>query len=152
MENILLIRKIAWSFHRSTGSSVDDLFQEASLAYLKALDSYNPSKGAISTYMWYCITSHLKSYLNRERKMNTPLCSIEEVDIDKPISSPLLFESLTKDAQQIAAVVLKSPKKYSIKPPSLALDRIKRVMQYKGWNKFRISQGMKELKVALSYL
>ena len=152
MQNILLIRKIAWSFHRSTGSDIDDLFQEASYAYLKALDSYNPSKGAISTYMWWCITSHLKDYLIKEKKMNSPLCSVEDVDIDKPVSSPPLFELLTKDAQQIAQVVLKAPNKYCIKPPSLALARIKRVMKYKGWSKFRIQRGVKDLQGALSYL
>ena len=152
MQNLNLIRKIAWSFHRSTGSDIDDLIQEASYAYLKALGSYKPSKGAISTYMWWCISSHLKSYLILERKNNNPLSSIEDCDIDVPVSSTPLFESLTNDAQQIARIVLRCPKKYIIKPPSLARERIRRIMLCQGWTGDRVLQGMKDLQVAFSCL
>ena len=40
MEDINLIRKIAWSFHHTTGHDWDDLFQEGALAYLECLAKY----------------------------------------------------------------------------------------------------------------
>ena len=68
MENINLIKKIANSFAVTTGLSYEDLFQEASLAYLEASRTYNPSRGKLSTHIWHCIHNHLKTYLKQENE------------------------------------------------------------------------------------
>ena len=78
MKDINLIRKIAWSFHKSTGLDWDDLFQEAALAYLEALQSYDKRKGKLSTHAWHCIVSRLKNYWKKEREWQEPLLDIEE--------------------------------------------------------------------------
>jgi RNA polymerase sigma factor (sigma-70 family) len=93
MENIDLIRKIAWYFHKRTGIDWDDLFQEAALIYLEKLEDYDPSKGKLSTYMWHVISSHLKNFIKRWNKYYTPLVKGEqEFDFDS-IPSTLPFES-----------------------------------------------------------
>ena len=51
MKHLNLIRKIAWSFHKTTGLDWDELFQEATLSYLKALKTYDKKRGAITTYV-----------------------------------------------------------------------------------------------------
>lgn len=78
MENINLIRKVAWSFHETTGLDWDDLFQEAALAYLEAMKTYDSRKGKVSTYAWNCIVSRLRNYLREEKKWQEPLCDLEE--------------------------------------------------------------------------
>jgi len=76
--NINLIRKIAWSFHKSTHLEFDDLFQEAAIAYHVALKSYDPAKGKITTFATHCILSHLKNYTRKELKVHGWLEHIDD--------------------------------------------------------------------------
>jgi len=78
MEHLNLLRKIAWTFHKSTGLDWDELFQEASLSYLKALKTYDPEKGKITTYIWCHVMSDLKDYEYKERLYHAPLCDLKE--------------------------------------------------------------------------
>ena len=69
MNDINLIRKLAWNFyHRTVDIEYDDLFQEATLTYYEALPLYDESKGALSTYMFHCIKNHLGNYCTNEQK------------------------------------------------------------------------------------
>jgi RNA polymerase sigma factor (sigma-70 family) len=79
MNDMNLIRKIAWSFHKSTGYDWDDLFQEAAIAYIHAMKTYDPSKGySISTYVWGVITNSLKSFLQKENLWSSRVCDLKE--------------------------------------------------------------------------
>lgn len=152
MENISLIRKIAWSFHHTTGLEWDDLFQEAALAYCEALKNYDPKRGIkITTYMWWCISSDLKNYLKKQEKQNGHICSIEDVDVDRPVNTTPIFESLSKEATEIANMVLSSPKIFDNLPPELAKRNIARVLiNRKGWSWRRVWVGIRDLKLAFS--
>jgi len=74
MENINLIRKIAWTVHCATGEELDDLLQEGMLAYYQGLKTYDPNKGKLSTYMWHVVMSRLKNYAKVKRKQKYVLC------------------------------------------------------------------------------
>lgn len=150
MKNINLIRKIAWSFHRTTRLEWDDLFQEAALAYLEALPGYNPEKGRITTYMWRCITSRLKDYLKEERKYKQPICSIEDVNVDRPVAYTPLSESLSNDAQSITDIIRSTPKKFIALTPQLAKRRVIKIMIRKGWSRTRVWRSIQELKLVLN--
>ena len=150
MQNINLIRKIAWSFHKTTGEDWEDLFQEAALAYLEAMRSYDPSRGKISTYMWWCVTSRLKSYLRKESTLTNHLCSIEDTLADVPVYNSLVFESLTNDTQQIARTVLLCPKKFVVSKRSSAYRRLRRVFRHRGWERDRVARGIKDLEAVFS--
>lgn len=135
MENLNLIRKIAWSFHNSTGEEWDDLFQEAALAYCEALKTYDPTKGKITTYMWWCISSHLKNYLKLEEKQNGHTCSEEEIVEQQAISFKLSFDNLSKDAQQVADMVLSNPGRFLSDDPQCAREKIaKAVFKENQWS------------------
>ena len=151
MENINLIRKIAWSFHHTTGVEWGDLFQEAALAYCEALERYDPERGKITTYMWWCITSHLKNYLKEQKKWNGNICSIEDVDVDRPVSPSNRFETLSKEALQIAEVIFSNPCKYSSIDPQSAKKEIAREMiEQKHWSWHRVWIGIQDLKLAFN--
>ena len=149
MENLNLIRKIAWSFHSTTGLDWDDLFQEAALAYFEALNQYDPSRGKITTFMWYTITNHLKNYLKKQQKWNGNIVSIDEVKNQSTVDN-LLFESLSRDAGQIAKVVLSSPKTFTGMPTDIARRHVTRVMIRRGWSWRRVWCGIRDLKLAFS--
>ena len=150
MENINLIHKIAWSFHKSTGMDVDDLIQEASLIYLEAIKTYDPSKGKLSTYIWKVTKNHLQYFVTYQNKWNDKTISIEEVDIDKPVSRYSLFDSLTREAKDIVDVVLSAPAEFDSLIPAKARKRVINKLRGKHWNMVKIAQGMEELKAVLN--
>ena len=150
MENIDLIRKIAWSFHHTTGLEFDDLLQEAALAYLHALKTYDPKRGKITTYMWVCMTSHLKNYLKEEYKHIDPVTdSIEDIEpSEHPIINPVPFwESLSRDAQEITDMILRAPRPFVKVNKSQAQNRVRQLMCQKGWDNSRIRKSIQELKL-----
>ena len=150
MENINLIRKIAWSFHNSTGEEWDDLFQEAALAYLEALKTYNPKKGKITTYMWWCITSHLKNYLKLKEKQTGHLQPEENLPDTKP-AVPTNLENLTEDAQQIADMIVQNFVKYStINPQQAGKEIAKQMFREKQWSWSKVRSGIQDLRLAFS--
>jgi len=103
-ENINLIRKIAWSFHMSSGLDRDDLFQEAVIAYIYALQTYKPDKGKISTYVWNCISNTLNSYLEREMRVYPAQGDLEEAQHEVQLSFPFwekIPESISKEVELI---------------------------------------------------
>jgi hypothetical protein len=66
MKDMGLIRKIAWSFHRSTGLPVEDLIAEASLAYVEWSPKFDQERGTISTFMYPRIRCHLVDYCKKQ--------------------------------------------------------------------------------------
>jgi hypothetical protein len=105
MENINLIRKIAWSFHHTTGLDWDDLFQEAALAYLEGFKSYNPNKGALSTHMWIIMSSHLKNYLKKETEWHSMLCDLEEA-FEQQSYSDHFWNTIPEEIQEQTKIIL----------------------------------------------
>jgi RNA polymerase sigma factor (sigma-70 family) len=157
MDNINLIRKVAWSFHKSTGLEWDDLFQEAAIAYYEALESYDPSRGKISTYMWWCMISRLKNYRKEQdeykcRKYDGEINYLEDVTLTKhpaQIASEF-WESLSEEATQIANLIFASSKKFVSLPYEQVEERIIHVMTRQGWSIERAQKGIQDLKLACS--
>ena len=72
VENINLIRKLAWSFNSTTGIDYQELVGEATLAYYEALNDYDNTKGAKSTSWCYLrVKNHLINYCKREKRIKT---------------------------------------------------------------------------------
>jgi DNA-directed RNA polymerase specialized sigma subunit len=150
MENINLLRKIVWSFHQTYGLDWDDLFQEAYLAYVYALEKYDPKKGTyISTFVWIHVSNQLKTYYQKQKKFYDPLVDVKELQnkIEKP---DYFFESLTEDAQEIADLVLATTKKFVELNRRQACKRVTNIMLTRGWDRDRIYYGLLALKKACS--
>jgi RNA polymerase sigma factor (sigma-70 family) len=165
MENIGLIKKIAWSFSTSTGLEFDDLFQEAALAYCEARESFNSNNTKTSTYMWWKISNHLKDYLKTQEefkckrqqvkthqealKMKRQYFSIEEINVDSPFYYNPLFERLSKDAQRIADVIIENPQLFDSISPDETIMRVAEMLEEKGIKMSQIWIGIKDLRLAL---
>jgi DNA-directed RNA polymerase specialized sigma subunit len=147
MENINLIRKIAWSFHKTTGLEWDDLFQEAAMSYLRMRKNHDPKKAKLSTYMWRCISTDLTDYWTKQRRRSGPLCSLDMVE-ERSVSPTMLFESLTEEAQEVANIILSTPSKYLGSPTDARL-RLTRILRRRGWSLRRIQQGFQDLTIGL---
>jgi hypothetical protein len=155
-ENIGLITKIAWSFHCTTGVDFEDLFSEASYLYCKALKEYDPTRGSITSYYSYYIHHRLINYLKQQenykcKKHNEDFGFIDDLEVENhPVheTSPF-WESLSKEAQQIADIILNAPKPFIDLSCKDAEERIMAVLSRKGWTKQKIKTGLHDLKLAL---
>ena len=160
MDNIDLIRKIAWSFHYTTGLDWDDLFQEAALACYEAMDSYDPNRGKLSTHLWHRMTRRLQTYLQKQdhyrihkdwRSNTAGICHLEDIKIDKAAEeTELWWEGLSNEAFEIAKMILASPKPYLKRNKLKAVRRIKHVMKNNGWDWRKTRQGLEDLGMAYS--
>ncbi len=150
-ENINLIRKLVWSFHNTTGIEFDELFAEASLAYCETLKSYDPERGKITTYIWLRISDRLKNYIKLHNEYYYPILYFEDIKIDKPISTNFLFESLSKEASEIAELILNYPYNFITLPKKEAKEKIWKIMRNKGWSWDKIICGFNDLKLAFQY-
>lgn len=147
MENATLIKRIAWSFHRTSKLDYDDLCQEAYLSFLMASSDYDSSKGSLSTYTWHVVTTSLKNYVRKEHKINGHICSIEDNKVDLPVEFAPLCEKLCKEAQEISQIIHNTSKKFAAMDPTEAIQKIKKILINKGWPPKKIQQGIKNLEI-----
>lgn len=158
IENVNLVRKIAWELKKkqrsTTHESFDDLFQEGYLGYLKAKETYNPVKGAFSTHAWYCISSAIKDYLKAMEHKNALLnpmltdldfqiiCDTQEV----PVTD--FFDSLPEESIEIAEVILSAPTTFIGRTADDAKCKVVELLQSEGWSFEKVCFGMSQLTKA----
>ena len=163
MKDINLIRKIAWSFHKSTGLDWDDLFQEAALAYLEALQSYDKRKGKLSTHAWHCIVSRLKNYWKKEREWQEPLVDIEQAlpqetnfysfwqkipeSLHNPVS--IILEGASEMDSYFLDVLPKEEKVEKRLAKTSARITIKRLLRKAGYDSQEITGTIHTLEIAV---
>ena len=145
MDNINLIRKVAWSFFVTTGLDWEDLFQEAAYAYCVGMQDYDPEKGKISTHVWHCMTNHLRNYIREQQRPE--FVPLEVLEREFAPSSTFL-DTLTEDAYYIARMILRASKKYVVRDAEEVDDRIITLLVKRGWTPVRISNALIDLETA----
>jgi hypothetical protein len=146
MKDINLIRKIAWSFHHSTGFDWDELFAEASWLYCKAMKTYDPKRGAVSTHVYKFISDELINFIEKEKRYEEGNLPIEFAK-DPEISFNYFFEGLSKEAQEVAKVILDDPEMYDCLNPKEAKRKVAIELRQKGRSWREIWHGIYDLKV-----
>ena len=63
-----LLRKIAWTFSKSSRIDFEELLAEANLAYVEALRTHDDSKGKLTTYIWHSVEGKLRNFVKEEAK------------------------------------------------------------------------------------
>jgi DNA-directed RNA polymerase specialized sigma24 family protein len=144
MEN--LIKKLAKSFSVTTGLDYKDLYQEATLAYLESLKTYDSNRGAPTTHIWWCVSNHLKNYIKKQPQVNT----IPVEDYDQPVSTTPFWEKLSRDAVKIADIVLDSPQMFLDLGKTHSPKKIKEILLEQGWDKKKIQRSISELQIIFS--
>jgi RNA polymerase sigma factor (sigma-70 family) len=151
MENEKLLKKLANSYAFTTGVEFDDLFQEAYIAYHEALKTFDPKKAKLSTYIWHCVSAHLKNYVKLE-KPYLECVSIEEPEvINKPgLSVSGFWDALSFEAQQIIKIMFDRSNFYTFAKPTEREKKIRQTLIRRGWNEKKIRIGLHDLQVALN--
>ena len=149
MDHINLIRKIAWSYHGTTGIDWEELFSVASLAYSESLKTWDTTKGSISTHLWYNVHSRLLDHLKAMKANKKAMLAIEyidEYDMNLPEISTNFFESLTKDAEELARVVVRCANRFAAMTSDEAESRLYSVMRNRGWSTIKTRRAINDLK------
>jgi RNA polymerase sigma factor (sigma-70 family) len=156
MEKYLnLIRRITWSFHKTTGLNWDDLFSEAVEGYYNAMDHYDPTKAGITTFVTIYVTNHMLNYIKKQKEINTPMFSIdaEEFTYLQSFEPAPFWESLSEDAQKIAEIICKYSQHFVCLNSDQVDQRVLQIMTHPklGWTDERTFIGLKDLKQACNY-
>ena len=174
MKNIALIRKIAWSYHQTTGIEYEELFSEACLGYCEALHLWDPSRNVkLTTYAWHTMHRQLAEFLwnlNKNALNSTkivtfstnininPLDEIELLNINFPTNLILtphipfweFYETLTPLSKELVDVIFESLDDI---PNDISYKRMKsiiiNILREKKWKMRKISKSIYELKSKL---
>jgi len=163
-DELNIVRKVVWSYTRSTGRSTgmdfDELCSEAYLAYLEAASSYDPARGKKSTFIWNVVRNHINSLLKAKKEVpvdkETIDMLIEEKDELDPEQVVLaeeswreLFESLSPDAKMICLLVNNGEVYLNTDKPREARGIIARELKARGWSENKIWATFREIKQTL---
>jgi RNA polymerase sigma factor (sigma-70 family) len=155
-----IVRKVVWSYTRSTGMDFDELCSEAYLAYLEAAPSYDPARGKKSTFIWNVVRNHINSLLKAKREVpvddeaiDTLIEEGEELDPEQVVlaeeSWRELFESLSPDAKMIFFLLNSNEGYINTDKPREARGIIARELKARGWSENKIWVTFREIKQTL---
>ena len=130
-ENTKLIHYVANNF-RNTKIFYDDLYGAAQLGFTKALNSYNPDRGAkFSTFAVTCMMNEVKFFLRKERKQSDNTISYNFVlATDQNGGEFELYDTLTKKSHEEPDVDERITKKESELSILKAVEALTEVEQY----------------------
>ena len=148
MKDINLIRKIAWSFHQTTGLDVDDLFQEAALAYCEAQRTCDETRGKPSVYVWKHMERKLIDYLKRERKYNQhTTLDVPVIQKLKTVNSNPILNALDTTTKQAAEILLLTPHRFLTGKRQKRDKEIQKALTEQGWDRRKIMECLHFLRM-----
>ena len=151
MTEMNLIRRIAWSYSRTTGLDIDDLFSVAAIGYTKALNTYDPERSCFSTWAWINMSRELNNYLAGMRPDPHASRDLEEVGPEEAVSFKEMLTSMDKEAREVCEIVFETPHEFIVQGrPKLSQGRLRDALRERGWSWPSIRRGMREVKHTLT--
>src|SRR5690606_1076575 len=155
-----IVRKVVWSYARSTGLDFDELCSEAYLAYLEAAPSFDPSRGKKTTFIWNVVRNHINSLLKAKKEVpvdeeaiNMMIEEKDELDPEQVVlaeeSWKELFESLSSDAKMIFFLLNSNEVYINTDKPRESRGIIARELKARGWSENKIWATFREIKQTL---
>ena len=146
LNHLKMIKKIAYSFHVSTGIEFEDLYQQACLIWLDTISTWNPAKSKVTTYMWNVLVNSLTSYIQKIDKYRKPLNEYDSAKMDEAVYQSYYFEKLSMEALAIVDLVTFNPSDFLFISKPQAINKIENKMSKSGWNASQIRYGIKQLE------
>ena len=140
-----LLRKIAWSFHTTTGVEYDELFGEACLCYCETIKKYDRSKGAVTTFVYQSTINWFNVFLRNYQRFSY----IEDMAYD-PVPKVYydFMDDYTDNVNQVLLLADIHNMQYK-KTPTVNQRVLKKELKEKGWNGQRIRFALQETKEQL---
>ncbi len=148
-----LIYSTVWNFKARYGGDFDELKAEANLIYVLVFDSHNESKGAFSTWLYFCIWKGLLDFLNEVRKKDR--CGVVFHNLNKAKNSvkiPTTFhlfevlEEVGQDAKTIIKLTLYPPEGITEEDLKRGCSACKTRIRLKVWLRYRLGWSQKRIR------
>ncbi len=158
LSHLLLIRKIAWSFHKTTEVDWDELFAQASMLYWLSLSAYDAKRkgGKKTTFIYQFIQNELINFLKKEKRHYMINIPFDELTMDVSFfQTPFfeLFDALSPDSQLIAEMILSDPVSYAKLPGKMARGLVvKNLKKEKDWTYTKCWDSLNNIKLELMKL
>jgi len=144
-------------FRAKYGGNFYDLLEQAGLAFVMAYRRYDPKHGtSFATYVRFVLWHVLLDYRRKESKLHARVIFMEldpDLHEDKEFHLFVLLEDLSKDAQKIVKLVLRTPpglrKDIVGKKPATIRQVLRRYLYSLGWTKNRITESFLEIRKVL---
>lgn len=159
MQNLNLIRSVAWSFAKKTGVEFDELFSEAALAYCEAVNSWDKEKSKLTTYAYKCMRNRLINfckYETRHTKVISYYEELPEVVLEEELYSLFNLNELewSEECRGIAEIILEDPGKFlgetqHFRRSGGKKTRLKKELRRQGWLFKEIQMAFDEMKQQL---
>jgi len=148
-----LIRKIAWTFTYKTNVEFEELQAEATLAYLKALKTYDPEKGTMSTWVYIHMKNAIINYLKKEQSFS--YIEMPDYISDESFNRKIKFENVidaaNSDVKIIYDMVLNRPNYFLSFNSNKAKNIIRTILRENNeWSWPRIWNAIRNIKKCLN--
>lgn len=164
-----LIYDCVWRFREKYGGDFESLLAEANLLYVVAFDSYNETKGALSTWVYFCIKKGLLDFIKRRRQVNRygvafcaskscykAACKVAGKSYHHFYLSEIL-EEVSQDTKVLIKLVLHPPEAVTTEDlekgfsPYGSRVYLKRYLHHRlGWTTRQIKESFKEIRKVIS--
>jgi len=148
-EHLNLIRKIAWSFHRTTGLDFEELFHEACYHYCRGCNQFQEGQGEkLTTYVFPVIQSGLIDFIAKEREW----VGQKAVLIQEGGSTPVYeyWSDLTGDILEVIDFILENDEEIAKLTPKRARGVVRDHLRDQGWTWPRIWEAIRKTKKTLN--
>ena len=147
-----MIRKIAWSFHHTTGLEFEDLYAEGCLWYCVSLPKYTQSKRKnvvkCSTYVYQEIQFHLLNYARKQHRH-----AVVYVDQEDPAWTPqyeYYANGIHRDVLRVMRMATDHDTPIPWSHPKVARDALREALREVGWTNQRIRDAIRETKKTIN--
>jgi hypothetical protein len=154
-----LIKKISWSWHKTTGIELETLIAEANLAFAECQNNHNPKRGKFSTLLYHAIESHFKNIITKQhiQRYDGVEISMEDIALTSKYNQEKecilrdTISKLSKEAREIISIVFDAPADLiaMLPKPRLNKHRLTKYLRLKGWKIPAILRTFNEIKKAL---
>lgn len=160
MENINLIRKIAWSFHATTGVAYNELVSEATLAYFEAMTALTgksnrkfnpkphlPEQSKLTSYYYRCMQNALVNFCKKELRTVSSR-TVMEYDAHYTPTDDFLetLNEMPVDCKVITDYVLKHSDEFATLPPKAVRGKVVEYLREEGWSWSQVWGSFKTTK------
>lgn len=155
-----LVKKISWSWHKTTGMSLETLIAEANVAFAECQNKHNPDKGKFSTLLYHNIENKFKNLLayQNQSRHNGIEVELEELAFssckqEKRCVFQDTIANLSREAHLIVSIVLEVPADLlaMLPKPRLNKHQLTKYLRLKGWKIPAINKAYIEIRNNLNF-
>lgn len=151
------LRKLAWSYNKTSGVDFEELFSEATVGYTIALNTYKADKNVpLINWIALCVKSKLNNYLYHQKKVP---CTFFDEEMEETIPSPESVDAreeweekmdrMSPSAKIVYDMIIEAQEEYGSMSGRVVRGKLRHILREKGWTHERIWNTINELKALM---